>query len=55
MIRENRNPEGYRVRRGKYWLKEKLDKCTMPEICPDCEDYFLCLQEYCDRAYEGTL
>jgi hypothetical protein len=47
----NVNPPRYRVRKGKYWLKSKLDNCTMPEICPDCEHYYECLGEYVRKSH----
>jgi hypothetical protein len=46
MAKVNRNPKGYRTRKGRYWLKDKLGNCTVAEVCPDCEDYFRCLEEY---------
>lgn len=45
----NKNPVGYRTRKGHYWLKDKLDNCTVAAICPDCEEYFVCLEEYAKR------
>jgi hypothetical protein len=39
---------------SKHWLKAKLG-CGERLSCGWCEEYRACLQEYCDKAYEGTL
>jgi hypothetical protein len=41
----------YKKLRGSYWLKEKLNNCTVAELCPYCVSWMKCLEKYVKKCY----